>query len=116
MEMDQLLLVVLLCPLFWFRQGQVLLWRLKFQKICSVVHFDFSSIPFELHDDNYVLKQMERFQNSSSHGESALGETLWHAEQSSVSHMINSTQTPQLCPPTSPLHSEVPNAHVKQEF
>ncbi|KAM6582988.1 hypothetical protein CsatB_009990 [Cannabis sativa] len=34
----------------------------------QLVHFDFNSTPFELHDDNYVLKAM-KFCETSSHGD-----------------------------------------------
>lgn len=34
----------------------------------QLVHFDFSSTPFELHDDNYVLKQMQFYENPQFDG------------------------------------------------
>ncbi|GAB4856647.1 hypothetical protein Ancab_014559 [Ancistrocladus abbreviatus] len=85
----------------------------------QLVHFDFNSTPFELHDDNYVLKQMkfcERPGYDSAHNLSADG-----AECSSMpdvyQHQIpqpSQSNTP-VRTPTSPPHPGTLLAHMKNE-
>ncbi|XVF07852.1 hypothetical protein REPUB_Repub06bG0175400 [Reevesia pubescens] len=85
----------------------------------QLVHFDFNSTPFELHDDNYVLKAMkfcERPQNDEmAHNFSADG------EGSSMSAMYQQilppprTSTPPGRPPTSPPLPGILKARVKHE-
>ncbi|XVE76131.1 hypothetical protein DITRI_Ditri12bG0148700 [Diplodiscus trichospermus] len=86
----------------------------------QLVHFDFNSTPFELHDDNYVLKAMkfcERPQSDEmAHNFSADG------EGSSMSAMYQQqippparTNTPGK-PPTSPPLPGILKARVKHEY
>ncbi|KAK8498760.1 hypothetical protein V6N13_135814 [Hibiscus sabdariffa] len=85
----------------------------------QLVHFDFNSTPFELHDDNYVLKAMkfcERPQNDeTAHNISADGEgsSMAAMYQQQVLHPPR-TSTPGR-PPTSPPLPGILKTRVKHE-
>uniref|UniRef100_A0A803NWE6 Transcription factor DP C-terminal domain-containing protein n=1 Tax=Cannabis sativa TaxID=3483 RepID=A0A803NWE6_CANSA len=90
----------------------------------QLVHFDFNSTPFELHDDNYVLKAM-KFCETSSHGdddEMAHNFITDGGEGSSRSSMYQ-TQVPPLPSisnttvrnPTSPPLPGILKARIKHE-
>ncbi|XP_039069052.1 transcription factor-like protein DPB isoform X3 [Hibiscus syriacus] len=84
-----------------------------------LVHFDFNSTPFELHDDNYVLKAMKLCERPES------GETTHHfsadGEGSSMSTMCQQQILPSPMtsipgrPPTSPPLPGILKACVKHE-
>ncbi|XP_058735186.1 transcription factor-like protein DPB [Vicia villosa] len=83
----------------------------------QLVHFDFNSTPFELHDDNYVLKAMEfgdRPQNDTvTHNVTDAGEgSSMSGMQSQVPPSVSSVSTR---PPTSPPLPGILKARVKQE-
>ncbi|XP_054812492.1 transcription factor-like protein DPB isoform X2 [Prosopis cineraria] len=84
----------------------------------QLVHFDFNSTPFELHDDNYVLKAMkfcERPQNDNMTQNLADG-----GEGSSMSGLYQAQVTPSVSnqpvrTPTSPPLPGILKARVKHE-
>ncbi|CAI8617106.1 unnamed protein product [Vicia faba] len=83
----------------------------------QLVHFDFNSTPFELHDDNYVLKAMEfgdRPQSDTvTHNVTDAGEgSSMSGMQSQVPPSVSSVSTR---PPTSPPLPGILKARVKQE-
>ncbi|CAN1307853.1 Transcription factor-like protein DPB, partial [Linum perenne] len=69
----------------------------------QLVHFDFNSTPFELHDDNYVLKAMKLLQIPDNNGQA----TNMVVEGSSIHQ--------QLLPPASPPIPGIIKARVKHE-
>ncbi|KAK7366611.1 hypothetical protein VNO80_08606 [Phaseolus coccineus] len=84
----------------------------------QLVHFDFNSTPFELHDDNYVLKAMkfcERSQNDNKPDNPTDGEegssmsSLYHAQ------VPSSVSNPPTRPPSSPPLPGILKARVKNE-
>ncbi|XP_014520708.1 transcription factor-like protein DPB isoform X2 [Vigna radiata var. radiata] len=84
----------------------------------QLVHFDFNSTPFELHDDNYVLKAMkfcERSQNDNKPdnppdgGEGSSMSSLYHAQ------IPSSVSNPPARPPSSPPLPGILKARVKNE-
>lgn len=89
----------------------------------QLVHFDFNSTPFELHDDNYVLKAMKYCETSqgddAAHANSADGgEGSSSMFQPQISHpsIIMSTNMPPGRPPTSPpLPGILKSRALKQE-
>ncbi|KAG6650279.1 hypothetical protein CIPAW_06G031900 [Carya illinoinensis] len=86
----------------------------------QLVHFDFNSTPFELHDDNYVLKAMKFCEkpqiDDMAHNLSADG-----GEGSSMSGMYQpqipfpSMSNTAVRPPTSPPLPGILKARVKHE-
>ncbi|XVE96613.1 hypothetical protein REPUB_Repub02eG0238000 [Reevesia pubescens] len=85
----------------------------------QLVHFDFNSTPFELHDDNYVLKAMkfcerphgdEMAHNFSADGEGSSMSAMYHQQILSPPR----TSTPGR-PPTSPPLPGILKARVKYE-
>ncbi|KAF3959442.1 hypothetical protein ACB098_12G097700 [Castanea mollissima] len=86
----------------------------------QLVHFDFNSTPFELHDDNYVLKAM-KFCERPQVDDMAHNFTADGGEGSSMSNMYQ-TQIPlppmsntTIRPPTSPPLPGILKARVKHE-
>lgn len=85
----------------------------------QLVHFDFNSTPFELHDDNYVLKAMkfcERPQGDDvTHDFPADGEgsSMPGMYQSQIPHSSRSSTVGR--PPTSPPLPGILKARVKHE-
>ncbi|MBA0608040.1 hypothetical protein Godav_020290 [Gossypium davidsonii] len=85
----------------------------------QLVHFDFNSTPFELHDDNYVLKAMKFCERPGSdemaHNFSADGEgssmSAMYQQQIVPSPMTNTPGRP----PTSPPLPGILKARVKHE-
>ncbi|MED6216696.1 hypothetical protein PIB30_010136 [Stylosanthes scabra] len=85
----------------------------------QLVHFDFNSTPFELHDDNYVLKAMkfcERPQNDNNvapnitdGGEGSSMSGLFHAQAPAAA------SNPPVRPPSSPPLPGILKARVKPE-
>ncbi|MED6149880.1 hypothetical protein PIB30_066886 [Stylosanthes scabra] len=85
----------------------------------QLVHFDFNSTPFELHDDNYVLKAMkfcERPQNDNNvtpnitdGGEGSSMSGLFHAQAPTAA------SNPPVRPPSSPPLPGILKARVKPE-
>ncbi|KAJ1391221.1 Winged helix-like DNA-binding domain superfamily [Sesbania bispinosa] len=84
----------------------------------QLVHFDFNSTPFELHDDNYVLKAMkfcDRPQNDNvTHnptdgGEGSSMSGLYHAQVPTL------VSNPPVRPPSSPPLPGILKARVKNE-
>ncbi|XP_039022306.1 transcription factor-like protein DPB isoform X2 [Hibiscus syriacus] len=84
----------------------------------QLVHFDFNSTPFELHDDNYVLKAMKLCERPES------GEATHHfsadGEGASMSTMCQQQILPPMTsmpgrPPTSPPLPGILKARVKHE-
>ncbi|KAM5557931.1 transcription factor-like protein DPB [Rosa sericea] len=93
----------------------------------QLVHFDFNSTPFELHDDNYVLKAMkfcERSQGDGNHGMTQ-NYVADGGEGSSMAAMYQQQIPPQIPlppmvntpvrPPTSPPLPGIIKARVKHE-
>ncbi|XP_074316840.1 transcription factor-like protein DPB [Silene latifolia] len=95
----------------------------------QLVHFDFNSTPFELHDDNYVLKQMKfcerrQLDNGTSDPPTSVGEnpsmsngyrpqpaspiSNHHAQVSSHPSSPPRPYHPQLSPSPTPLNSHPP--------
>ncbi|KAJ1415113.1 hypothetical protein SESBI_18302 [Sesbania bispinosa] len=84
----------------------------------QLVHFDFNSTPFELHDDNYVLKAMKFCERPQS-------DNMTHnptdgGEGSSMSGLYQPQVPPSgsnmsVRPPTSPPLPGILKARVKQE-
>ncbi|GKV40931.1 hypothetical protein SLE2022_077760 [Rubroshorea leprosula] len=83
----------------------------------QLVHFDFNSTPFELHDDNYVLKAMnfsqraqgnEMAPNFSADGE---GSSMYQQQM----HPPLMSNTPSSMAPTSPPLPGILKARVKHE-
>ncbi|XP_043816039.1 transcription factor-like protein DPB isoform X2 [Manihot esculenta] len=86
----------------------------------QLVHFDFNSTPFELHDDNYVLKAMKFCERPQS-DDMAPNLATDGGEGSSMSNMFPQqiltspgTNTP-IRPPTSPPIPGIIKARVKHE-
>ncbi|GAB4833602.1 hypothetical protein Ancab_031847 [Ancistrocladus abbreviatus] len=86
----------------------------------QLVHFDFNSTPFELHDDNYVLKQMRFCERPVSYHSGCIlsadggeGSTVLDAYQHEIPQPSQSN-TP-VRTPTSPPHS-ILTAHTKNEY
>uniref|UniRef100_A0A6N2KWI1 E2F/DP family winged-helix DNA-binding domain-containing protein n=1 Tax=Salix viminalis TaxID=40686 RepID=A0A6N2KWI1_SALVM len=86
----------------------------------QLVHFDFNSTPFELHDDNYVLKAMKFCERPQS-DDMASNPAADGGEGSSMSNMYQPqiltsprTNTP-VRPPTSPPLPGIIKARVKNE-
>ncbi|XP_012082423.1 transcription factor-like protein DPB isoform X3 [Jatropha curcas] len=86
----------------------------------QLVHFDFNSTPFELHDDNYVLKAMKFCERPQS-DDMAPNIATDGGEGSSMSNMYQQqihpspgTSTP-VRPPTSPPIPGIIKARVKHE-
>ncbi|XP_021621226.1 transcription factor-like protein DPB isoform X2 [Manihot esculenta] len=86
----------------------------------QLVHFDFNSTPFELHDDNYVLKAMKFCERPQS-DDTAANLANDGGEGCSMSNMIQQqilpnpgTSTP-IRPPTSPPIPGIIKARVKHE-
>ncbi|KAF9680248.1 hypothetical protein SADUNF_Sadunf06G0101600 [Salix dunnii] len=86
----------------------------------QLVHFDFNSTPFELHDDNYVLKAMKFCERPQS-DDMAPNPAADGGEGSSMSSMYQPqiltsprTNTP-VRPPTSPPRPGIIKARVKNE-
>ncbi|MCI01732.1 transcription factor-like protein DPB-like [Trifolium medium] len=84
----------------------------------QLVHFDFNSTPFELHDDNYVLKAMEFGDRPQS--STVTPNVTDVGEGSSMSGMHQSQVPPSassvsIRPPTSPPLPGILKARVKQE-
>ncbi|KAL2483026.1 Transcription factor-like protein DPB [Forsythia ovata] len=87
----------------------------------QLVHFDFNSTPFELHDDNYVLKAMKLCENprgdsvaqniSLDGGESSRMPSIY---QPQLSHPSRSNISGR--PPTSPPLPGILKARVKHEL
>ncbi|XP_039062901.1 transcription factor-like protein DPB isoform X2 [Hibiscus syriacus] len=85
----------------------------------QLVHFDFNSTPFELHDDNYVLKAMKLCERPES------GETAHHFSADGEGSSMNTMYQQQILPPpmtsmpgrapTSPPLPGILKAHVKHE-
>ncbi|CAJ1926531.1 unnamed protein product [Sphenostylis stenocarpa] len=84
----------------------------------QLVHFDFNSTPFELHDDNYVLKAMkfcERSQNDNTPdnptdgGEGSSMSSLYHAQVPTSASNLPTR------PPSSPPLPGILKARVKNE-
>lgn len=86
----------------------------------QLVHFDFNSSPFELHDDNYVLKAMDFGDGERPQSDNVAHNIADGGEGSSMSGMYQS-QVPQsvsntlVRPPTSPPLPGILKARVKQE-
>ncbi|OVA18009.1 Transcription factor E2F/dimerization partner (TDP) [Macleaya cordata] len=86
----------------------------------QLVHFDFNTTPFELHDDNYVLKAMrfcERSKNDSTQESAANGgegsqgnEIMYHPP---IPHPVKSNTTGR--PPTSPPFPGILKSRAKHE-
>ncbi|XP_048236285.1 transcription factor-like protein DPB isoform X2 [Ricinus communis] len=86
----------------------------------QLVHFDFNSTPFELHDDNYVLKAMkfcERPQSDSVApnlaNDGGEGSSMSHVYQQQI--LSPGTNTPVRPSPTSPPIPGILKARVKHE-
>ncbi|CAJ2652007.1 unnamed protein product [Trifolium pratense] len=84
----------------------------------QLVHFDFNSTPFELHDDNYVLKAMELGDRPQS--DTVTPNVTNGGEGSSMSGIHQSQVPPSassvsIRPPTSPPLPGILKARVKQE-
>ncbi|XP_043707079.1 transcription factor-like protein DPB isoform X2 [Telopea speciosissima] len=86
----------------------------------QLVHFDFNSTPFELHDDNYVLKAMrfcERPQGDDgaddSNANGAEGSSMLGLYQSHIPHPSRSNAVGR--PPPSPPLPGILKARVKHE-
>ncbi|KAJ9184330.1 hypothetical protein P3X46_004064 [Hevea brasiliensis] len=86
----------------------------------QLVHFDFNSTPFELHDDNYVLKAMKFCERPQS-DDMASNQATDGGEGSSMSNMFQQqilpspgTNTP-VRPPTSPPIPGIIKARIKHE-
>ncbi|KAK8498264.1 hypothetical protein V6N12_073892 [Hibiscus sabdariffa] len=84
----------------------------------QLVHFDFNSTPFELHDDNYVLKAMkfcerpesdETAHNFSADGEGSSMSTIYQQQ------ILPPPRTSTGGPPTSPPLPGILKARVKHE-
>ncbi|XP_057416603.1 transcription factor-like protein DPB isoform X1 [Lotus japonicus] len=85
----------------------------------QLVHFDFNSTPFELHDDNYVLKAMKFHErpendnithNPTDGGEGSSMSGLYHAQVPTL--VSNPAVRP---PPSSPQLPGILKARVKNE-
>ncbi|CAN0878716.1 Transcription factor-like protein DPB, partial [Linum grandiflorum] len=63
----------------------------------QLVHFDFNSTPFELHDDNYVLKAMKLLQISDNNGLTT--NMVVDVDQGSSMHQHQHQHQHQLLPP-----------------
>ncbi|KAG1354971.1 transcription factor-like protein DPB [Cocos nucifera] len=85
----------------------------------QLVHFDFNSTPFELHDDSFVLKEMrfcERAQKDGAHEPSSNGgecSSTLSMYQHHVQQPVRPHSTPKL--PTSPPIPGILKARVKHE-
>nr|XP_010918667.1 LOW QUALITY PROTEIN: transcription factor-like protein DPB [Elaeis guineensis] len=85
----------------------------------QLVHFDFNSTPFELHDDSFVLKEMrfcERAQKDGAHDSSSNGgesSSTLSMYQHHVHQPVRPNSTHKL--PTSPPIPGILKARVKQE-
>ncbi|KAM2731037.1 hypothetical protein EV1_002214 [Malus domestica] len=86
----------------------------------QLVHFDFNSTPFELHDDNYVLKAMN-FCNRQQSDDATQNLTVDGGEGCSMSGMyqpqipLASMNTPVRAPPMSPPRPGILKSRVKHE-
>ncbi|TQD80171.1 hypothetical protein C1H46_034294 [Malus baccata] len=87
----------------------------------QLVHFDFNSTPFELHDDNYVLKAMkfcnrqqgdDATQNLIVDGGEGCSMSGMYQPQIPLSSMLNTASRP---PPMSPPLPGILKARVKHE-
>ncbi|KAK2381185.1 hypothetical protein P8452_37240 [Trifolium repens] len=86
----------------------------------QLVHFDFNSSPFELHDDNYVLKAMNFGESERPQSDNVTHNITDGREGSSMSGMYQSQVHPSVSnmsvrPPTSPPLPGILKARVKQE-
>ncbi|XP_058750950.1 transcription factor-like protein DPB [Vicia villosa] len=86
----------------------------------QLVHFDFNSSPFELHDDNYVLKAMNFCESERPQSDNVIHNVVNGGEGSSMSGMYQSRVPPSVSnmsvrPPTSPPLPGILKARVKQE-
>ncbi|KAL2501894.1 Transcription factor-like protein DPB [Forsythia ovata] len=87
----------------------------------QLVHFDFNSTPFEIHDDNYVLKAMKFCEKRRSDGTARIptngGESSSMANmyQPQVPHLSRSNTSGNGIPPTSPPLPGILKARVKYE-
>ncbi|KAJ1406677.1 Winged helix-like DNA-binding domain superfamily [Sesbania bispinosa] len=84
----------------------------------QLVHFDFNSTPFELHDDNYVLKAMKFCERPQS--DNMTHNPTGGGEGSSMSGLYQPQVPPSgsnvsVRPPTSPPLPGILKARVKQE-
>ncbi|CAJ2652001.1 unnamed protein product [Trifolium pratense] len=87
----------------------------------QLVHFDFNSSPFELHDDNYVLKAMNFGESERPQSDNVTHNIADGGEGSSMSGMYQSQVPPSVSnmsirPPTSPPLPGILKARVKQEY
>lgn len=91
----------------------------------QLVHFDFNSTPFELHDDNYVLKAMKFCERPQGGDGTTQNYVADGGEGSSMSAMYQQPMPPQIPPPpavntpvrppTSPPLPGILKARVKHE-
>ncbi|KAG5061578.1 hypothetical protein JHK87_002607 [Glycine soja] len=80
----------------------------------QLVHFDFNSTPFELHDDNYVLKAMKLCEGS--HNDNTTDNPTDGGEGSSIYAQVpTSVSNPPNRPPSSPPLPGILKARVKNE-
>ncbi|XP_028800315.1 transcription factor-like protein DPB [Neltuma alba] len=84
----------------------------------QLVHFDFNSTPFELHDDNYVLKAMKFCERPQS--DNMTQNLVDGGEGSSMSGLYQAQVTPSVSnepvrTPTSPPLPGILKARVKHE-
>ncbi|XP_009595017.1 transcription factor-like protein DPB isoform X1 [Nicotiana tabacum] len=90
----------------------------------QLVHFDFNSTPFELHDDNYVLKAMKfcgrqkndvDAQNVSADGAEGSSSSMANIFQHQISHTSVSNTPGRRPTPTSPPLPGILKARIKHE-
>lgn len=73
----------------------------------QLVHFDFNSTPFELHDDNYVLRAMKLCEKPQIDG---AAQNIHSSDGGESSSMPRAYQSPQLPPSSRPNMSSKPPA------